>query len=97
MTCRVQSPGTGSAFSPARAGSRQTRKTITGAVTEERPKTTRIALDGRIGANVVLGKTWGLSGQIARYVSRATAKDAGAKAEWWPSGSSGAVGLMFSY
>jgi len=72
-------------------------KTIVGGVTDERPKTTRIALDGRLGANVLIGKTWGLSGQIARYVSRATAKDSGAKAEWWPSGTSGAVGLMFSY
>jgi hypothetical protein len=72
-------------------------KTVVSGVSTERPKTTRIALDGRIGANVLIGKTWGLSGQIARYVSRSTAKDSGAKAEWWSSGSSGAVGLMFSY
>jgi hypothetical protein len=72
-------------------------KTVVSGTTADRPNTTRISIDGRVGAYVQLGSSWGLSGQVARYVSRARASDSGAKAEWWPSGSSGAVGLAFQY
>ena len=68
-----------------------------GTTTEEWPRAHRVALDGRIGGTVGISESWGLSGQIGRYIAHATAKDeaTGAKASWMPSGSTGAVGLWF--
>jgi hypothetical protein len=68
-----------------------------GTVVEERTRVHRVSLDGRMGAHVGLGEKFGLSGQIGRYIAHSTAKDNGAEAKWWPSGSTGAVGFFFLF
>lgn len=63
----------------------------------ESESTNRIALSGRIGANIALGESVSLVGHIGGYMGRASAEDAGAKATWQPSGNEGAIGVGFSF
>lgn len=63
----------------------------------ESESTTRIAMSGRIGANVALGTSVGLNGYMGCYIGKASADDQGAKASWTPSGSDGAVGVSFKF
>lgn len=63
----------------------------------ESERTKRIALNGRMGANIALSDGVGLAGHIGHYLGFANAKDAGAKASWTPSGVESAVGLAFKF
>jgi hypothetical protein len=74
-----------------------TDATATTSTTVESESTTRVALDGRIGAHIGLGSSVALVGELGRYVGHASGKDAGAKAAWWPSGNHGAMGLAVSF
>ena len=58
----------------------------------ETENTTRIALDGRMGAHVALSNSLGLIGHIGHYWGSASAKDSGAEATWSASGNDGAMG-----
>ncbi len=70
---------------------------VVATTTVERARTKRISLDGRMGGYVGLGGSVGLTGQISRYTGYAKASDQGADAKWWPSGTSGQIGLAFKY
>ncbi len=61
----------------------------------ESQRAKRFALNGRMGAHIALGDKVGLEGSIGHYFGFASAKDAGAKANWSPSGTESAVGLAF--
>lgn len=63
----------------------------------EQPSTTRIALSGRIGANIAIGENFGLMGHIGQYWGYATASEGGAETKWLPSGSEGAMGFLFGF
>ncbi len=63
----------------------------------ESENVTRVAISGRIAAHVKMGDSFGLMGQWGHYVGRASAEDAGAKANWWPSGHQGAGGIAFNF
>ena len=63
----------------------------------EDPSTTRIGLSGRIGAQIMLGKSVGLIGHLGQYWGYASADQDGAKTKWLPSGSEGAMGFGFAF
>jgi opacity protein-like surface antigen len=63
----------------------------------ESESTSRIALDGRLGAHIALGETFGLTGYMGHYVGHASGEDAGAKATWWPSGFLAGMGASFHF
>lgn len=63
----------------------------------ESESTSRVSLDGRIGAHVAIGDSFGLSGHVGHYIGHATGEDTGAKATWWPSGNEGAMGVSFHF
>src|SRR5262245_30068936 len=65
--------------------------------TAESPSTTRWALDGRIGAHILMGENFGLIGSVGQYWGYASVKEAGAKTKWLPSGSQGEMGFSFSF
>jgi hypothetical protein len=66
-----------------------------GTVSVESENSTRWALNGRMGAHVALGDKVGLEGHLGHYWGFASAKDAGAKVSWTPSGIESAVGFAF--
>jgi len=66
-------------------------------VDEESEDTTRISLNGRIGAVWALSSAISLNGHLGGYVGTASAEQAGAKASWQPSGNNGALGLAFTF
>lgn len=68
-----------------------------GTIERESERTKRIALNGRMGANIALGDSFGLEGHIGHYFGFANAKDTGAKASWTPSGLESAAGLAFKF
>jgi hypothetical protein len=57
--------------------------------------TTRWAFNGRMGAHVGLGDSFGLEGHIGHYFGFANAEDQGAEVSWTPSGFESAVGIAF--
>jgi hypothetical protein len=59
--------------------------------------TTRISLNSRIGAIIVLNDAVGLSAHVGHRVGRASSEDQNAKATWWTSGFEGAMGLTFMF
>lgn len=65
--------------------------------TVEGPSTTRIALSGRIGTQIMLGQSIGLIGHIGQYWGYATAKEGAMKTKWIPSASEGAMGISFGF
>ena len=66
-----------------------------GTASLETATTTRWAFNGRLGAHVFLGDSFGLEGHLGHYFGFASAKDAGAEASWNPSGIESAVGISF--
>ena len=64
---------------------------------EETVRAKRIALNGRMGANVSLSNSVALDGHLGHYLglSRATAQ--GAKTTWTPSGFESALGFAFKF
>ena len=63
----------------------------------EGPSTTRFALSGRIGAQIMMGQNLGLMGHIGQYWGYATASEGDAETKWLPSGSEGAMGFTFGF
>jgi len=63
----------------------------------EDPSTTRVGLSGRIGAQIMIGKSVGLTGQVGQYWGYASAEAGGATTKWLPSGSEGAMGFTFGF
>jgi len=63
----------------------------------ESPSTTRWAIDGRIGAHILIGENFGLIGSVGQYWGYATASEGGAKTKWLPSASQGDMGFSFSF
>jgi hypothetical protein len=63
----------------------------------ETEKVSRMSLNGRMGATMLVGPSWGLGGHIGHVIGRASAEDQGAKATWWPSSFEGAGGLVFLF
>ncbi|HET9326760.1 MAG TPA: hypothetical protein VFQ05_08315 [Candidatus Eisenbacteria bacterium] len=63
----------------------------------EQPSTTRYALSGRIGAQILMGENFGLMGHIGQYWGYATASEGDAETKWLPSGSEGAMGFSFAF
>ena len=59
--------------------------------------TTRIALSGRVGANVGISSALALNGFMGGYVGSASSEQEGAKASWMPSGFQGGLGLAFGF
>ncbi len=68
-----------------------------GTIERESQRTKRIALNGRMGANIALGDSFGLEGHIGHYFGFANAKDTGARASWTPSGLESAAGFAFKF
>lgn len=66
-----------------------------GGVSIESENTTRFAFNGRMGAHVALGSSFGLEGHVGHYFGTASAEDAGAEVSWTPSGFESAVGISF--
>jgi hypothetical protein len=65
--------------------------------TAESPSTSRFAIDGRIGAHILIGQNFGLIGHVGQYWGYATASEGDAKTKWLPSGSEGAMGFTFAF
>jgi hypothetical protein len=63
----------------------------------EGPSTSRFALSGRIGAQIMMGQNLGLMGHIGQYWGYASAKEGGAETKWLPSGSEGGMGFTFGF
>ncbi len=68
-----------------------------GTTTLKLPVTRRVALDARIGVLLQSGSSMGMSAWIGHYLGYAWAEDQGAKAQWWPSGAQGALGVQASF
>jgi len=66
-----------------------------GGVSVESENATRFAFNGRLGAHVALGSSFGLEGHIGHYFGTASAEDEGAEVSWTPSGIESAVGIAF--
>jgi hypothetical protein len=64
---------------------------------EESEDVSRISLNGRLGAHVAIGESFGLTGYLGHYIGHASGDDTGAKATWWPSGTNGAMGFSFHF
>ena len=65
--------------------------------TYETKDVTRISLSGRIGANMMVGPTWGVTAQVGAKVGHASYKESGAETTWWPSSTEGNLGLVFKF
>ncbi len=64
----------------------------------ESVRTTRFALDARIGARYACSERFGMICQLGQYFGYASSgEDHGAKATWWPSGANGAFGVSFPF
>ena len=61
----------------------------------ETKNTTRISIGARIGGNMMVGPTWGITGQVGTKIGHASYKEDGAETSWWPSSMEGNVGLVF--
>ena len=68
---------------------------ITG--TYETESVNRFSLHGRIGSMMMIGESWGLTGQLGHRLGMASYEEKGAKTTWWPSSFDGAMGLLFSF
>lgn len=68
-----------------------------GAPSVETENVTRLSLDGRIGATMLIGPTWGITMQVGHRVGYASAEDQGAKATWWPSSNYASSGVQFMF
>jgi hypothetical protein len=71
-------------------------KTGTGS-TYETKDVTRVSLSGRIGGNMMVGPTWGITAQVGAKIGHASYKEGGAETTWWPSSTEGNVGLVFKF
>ena len=71
-------------------------KTPPGA-TYEGKNVTRLSLDARLGGNMMVGPTWGITAQVGTKIGYATYKESGAETTWWPSSMQGALGLVFKF
>jgi hypothetical protein len=63
----------------------------------EGPSTTRYALSGRIGAQILMGENFGLIGHLGQYWGYAKASEDAMETKWLPSGSEGAMGFSFAF
>jgi hypothetical protein len=63
----------------------------------EGASTSRFALNGRIGATILMGQNFGLTGHIGQYWGYATASEGAMETKWLPSGSEGAMGFSFAF
>ncbi len=63
----------------------------------ESEATKRIALNGRIGADIGLSESVSLKGHLGGFLGPASADDAGAKASWMASGQEGGFGIAFHF
>ena len=70
---------------------------IGGAGTYETENVKRISLHGHTGAIMMLGSSWGISGQIGHKLGYATYEEKGGKTTWWPSSIDGAMELVFGF
>jgi len=71
-------------------------KTAPGA-SYETENVTRWSLGARVGGNMMVGPTWGITAQVGTKVGYATYKETGAETTWWPSSMEGNVGLVFKF
>jgi len=71
-------------------------KTAPGA-SYETENVTRWSLDARLGGNMMVGPTWGITAQVGTKIGYATYKESGAETTWWPSSMQGALGLVFKF
>jgi len=65
--------------------------------TYETESVKRFSLHGHVGSIMMLGESWGLTGQLGHRIGVATYEEQGAKSTWWPSSIDGAMGLIFSF
>lgn len=65
--------------------------------TYETESVTRVSLHGHTGAILMMGPSWGISGQLGHRIGVANYEEAGAKSSWWPSSVDGAMELVFSF
>jgi len=65
--------------------------------TYEAKDVTRISLSARIGGNLMVGPTWGITSQVGTKIGHASYKEGGAETTWWPSSVEGNVGLVFKF
>ena len=63
----------------------------------ETKNVTRVSVGARMGANMMVGPTWGFTGQVGTKIGHASYKEAGAETTWWPSSMEGSVGLVFKF
>jgi hypothetical protein len=57
----------------------------------------RVALTGRIGAMLKLNDKVSMIAQVGHYLGHASASEKGATTTWWPSGNTGACGVVFNF
>jgi len=65
--------------------------------TYETENVTRWSLGARIGGNMMVGPTWGITGQVGTKIGYASYKETGAETTWWPSSMDGSLGLVFKF
>ena len=57
----------------------------------------RISLHGHTGAIMMLGPSWGISGQLGHKLGYASYEEKGGKTTWWPNSIDGAMELVFGF
>jgi hypothetical protein len=68
-----------------------------GGPTRETENVTRISLAGRMGGMMLIGPTWGMTGDIGHKIGIASAEDQGAKVTTWASSFEGHGGIFFMF
>jgi len=71
-------------------------KTAPGA-SYETENVTRWSLGARVGGNMMVGPTWGVTAQVGTKIGRASYKESGGETTWFPSSMEGNVGLVFKF
>jgi opacity protein-like surface antigen len=61
----------------------------------ETENVSRVSLGARIGGNLMIAPTWGITAQVGTKIGRATYKEHSAETTWWPSSMEGSVGVVF--
>ncbi len=70
---------------------------LLGPGTYETKNVTRIGLHGHMGGIMMIGPSWGLSGQIGHSIAVASYEEKGGKTNWFPTSLDGAMELVFSF
>ncbi len=63
----------------------------------ETESTSRISLSGRIGGVMLVGPSWGLTGNVGHKIGYATVTELGSKTTWWPSSMDAGGGIVFMF